>query len=90
MPTLETRRLLIRPFFMDDLQPIHRLLDVDLREAELLGDASGVTLEVEADISLVYLQKKDCLSICVKSAEKHILYHIRYRINQCMTPSGYL
>src|SRR5437879_8484083 len=35
MPTLETPRLIIRPFSMDDLQPIHRLLDVELREAEL-------------------------------------------------------
>ena len=35
MPTLETQRLVIRPFSMDDLHPMHRLLDVDLREVEL-------------------------------------------------------
>jgi len=35
MPALETARLTIRPFFMDDLQSIHRILDVELKQAEL-------------------------------------------------------
>ena len=35
MPILETERLWIRPFVMDDLHEVHRLLDVDLRDAEL-------------------------------------------------------
>jgi hypothetical protein len=48
MPTLETRRLLIRPFSMDDLQPMHRLLDVDLREAEL-GTVGAQTLPERAE-----------------------------------------
>src|SRR5215831_14836300 len=47
MPTLETRRLVIRPFSMDDLYPIHRLLDVELREAEL-GTAGVQTLHERA------------------------------------------
>ena len=47
MPTLETPRLVIRPFFLDDLQPIHRLLDVELREAEL-GTAGVQTLRERA------------------------------------------
>jgi RimJ/RimL family protein N-acetyltransferase len=34
MPTLETERLLIRPFAVDDLEAIHQLLDIDLREAD--------------------------------------------------------
>ena len=34
MPTLETERLLIRPFAEDDLGAIHQLLDLDLREAD--------------------------------------------------------
>jgi ribosomal-protein-alanine N-acetyltransferase len=38
MPTLETLRLLIRPFVMDDLPDIHRFLDVELREADLSAD----------------------------------------------------
>src|SRR5215831_15930721 len=47
MPTLETRRLVIRPFTMDDLQPMHRILDVELREAEL-GTAGVQTLHERA------------------------------------------
>ena len=35
MPALETRRLLIRPFVIEDLQDVHRLLDIELVEAEL-------------------------------------------------------
>ena len=34
MPPLETERLMIRPFTMDDLDVVHRLLDVDLRDAD--------------------------------------------------------
>jgi RimJ/RimL family protein N-acetyltransferase len=34
MPTLETPRLVIRPFAMNDLDRIHRILDVEWREAE--------------------------------------------------------
>jgi ribosomal-protein-alanine N-acetyltransferase len=35
MPTLETDRLLIRPFAIDDLDAVYQLFDVELREAEL-------------------------------------------------------
>lgn len=35
MPVLETARLQIRPFMMDDLDEVHRLLDIELRDAEL-------------------------------------------------------
>lgn len=35
MPILETARLQIRPFVMEDLDAVHRLLDVELRDAEL-------------------------------------------------------
>jgi ribosomal-protein-alanine N-acetyltransferase len=38
MPTLETTRLLIRPFVMEDLQDVHQLLDVDLAEVHLGTD----------------------------------------------------
>jgi RimJ/RimL family protein N-acetyltransferase len=34
MPTLETERLLIRPFGMDDLETIYQILDVELSEAD--------------------------------------------------------
>jgi RimJ/RimL family protein N-acetyltransferase len=33
METLETARLLIRPFTMDDLEEVHRLLDLDIQWA---------------------------------------------------------
>jgi [ribosomal protein S5]-alanine N-acetyltransferase len=38
MPPLETTRLLIRPFIMEDLQDVHQLLDIDLGEAKLGTD----------------------------------------------------
>jgi len=38
MPPLETIRLLIRPFVMEDLQDVYRLLDVELAEAHLGTD----------------------------------------------------
>jgi RimJ/RimL family protein N-acetyltransferase len=38
MPILETVRLLIRPFVMEDLADVYRLLDVELRDADLGTD----------------------------------------------------
>ena len=35
MPVLETKRLLIRPFTMDDLVDAHQLFDIDLHDASL-------------------------------------------------------
>jgi hypothetical protein len=34
MPILETARLLIRPFVMEDLADAHRLFDVELRDTD--------------------------------------------------------
>jgi RimJ/RimL family protein N-acetyltransferase len=48
MPTLETLRLVIRPFSLDDLYPMHRLLDVELREVEL-GTVGAQTLHERAE-----------------------------------------
>lgn len=38
MPVLETARLLIRPFKLDDLPDVHRLFDVELQDADLRTD----------------------------------------------------
>lgn len=38
MPVLETTRLLIRPFAMEDLPNVHRLFDIDLQDADLGTD----------------------------------------------------
>jgi ribosomal-protein-alanine N-acetyltransferase len=38
MPVLETVRLRIRPFVMEDLDGVHRLLDVELRETDLRAE----------------------------------------------------
>ena len=38
MPSLETTRLIIRPFVMDDLADVHRLFDLELNAAELRTD----------------------------------------------------
>lgn len=35
MPDLETERLLVRPFCMDDLAAVHQLLDIDLSTADM-------------------------------------------------------
>lgn len=35
MPTLETERLVIRPFTLDDLDALYQILDVDLGDADL-------------------------------------------------------
>lgn len=47
MPVLETLRLRIRPFFPDDLHLVHRILDVELQDAEL-GTAGVQTLDERA------------------------------------------
>jgi ribosomal-protein-alanine N-acetyltransferase len=44
MPILETNRLLVRPFVLEDLQDAHRLFDIELREADL-GSEKMDTLE---------------------------------------------
>ena len=40
MPPLETLRLIIRPFCMDDLQPVHQLLDVELAAADFATEGA--------------------------------------------------
>lgn len=44
VPVLETARLLVRPFTMDDLPAVHQLMDVDLAETEL-GTAGAMALD---------------------------------------------
>lgn len=34
MENLETVRLIIRPFMMDDLQAVHQILDIDLKDSD--------------------------------------------------------
>ena len=38
VPILETTRLVIRPFVMEDLPDVHRLLDIELHDADLHAD----------------------------------------------------
>jgi RimJ/RimL family protein N-acetyltransferase len=47
VPPLETDRLVIRPFVMDDLDAIHRILDIELAEAET-GTEGAKTREERA------------------------------------------
>jgi hypothetical protein len=37
MPILETARLTIRPFIMNDLRAIHEILDIELADADFGG-----------------------------------------------------
>lgn len=48
MPTLETRRLRVRPLAMDDLPDVHQLLDVDLAEADFGSEGAKALAEREA------------------------------------------
>ena len=48
MPTLETERLIIRPFAMGDLEAIHRILDVELAEADF-GSEGAKTLDARRE-----------------------------------------
>ena len=48
MPTLATKHLLIRPFEMEDLTEVHRLLDIELRLSNL-GAEKMETLEERAE-----------------------------------------
>jgi RimJ/RimL family protein N-acetyltransferase len=45
MPALETERLLIRPFVMEDLQDAHHLFDIELRHAEMHSEKMGTLAE---------------------------------------------
>ena len=47
VPPLETDRLVIRPFVMDDLDAIHRILDIELAEAQT-GTEGAKTREERA------------------------------------------
>ena len=47
VPTLETERLLIKPFTMDDLEEIHQLLDRDLISAEFGTEGAKARKERE-------------------------------------------
>ena len=40
MPPLETPRLIIRPLILDDLDAVHRILDVELRDADFGNEAA--------------------------------------------------
>jgi RimJ/RimL family protein N-acetyltransferase len=42
VPILETERLIVRPFTLDDLDEVHQLLDVDLHDADF-GSEGAVT-----------------------------------------------
>jgi [ribosomal protein S5]-alanine N-acetyltransferase len=44
MPPLETARLLIRPFVMTDLEPLHQIVDVELCEADF-GNEGAQSLD---------------------------------------------
>ncbi|HET7087649.1 MAG TPA: GNAT family N-acetyltransferase [Anaerolineae bacterium] len=48
MPALETERLIIRPFAMDDLDAIHRILDVELAEVDF-GSEEAKTLDARRE-----------------------------------------
>jgi RimJ/RimL family protein N-acetyltransferase len=47
VPALETERLLIRPFSMQDLDAIHQILDIDLMTADMGGEQAKTRQERE-------------------------------------------
>lgn len=48
MPALETARLTVRPFALDDLAAIHQILDVELAEADFGSESAYSLAEREA------------------------------------------
>lgn len=48
MPPLETSRLLVRPFAMDDLAAVYRILDVELADSPVGGESLPSMAEREA------------------------------------------
>lgn len=48
MPTLETERLIVRPFAMDDLDAVHQILDIELSEAGFGADGAKALEERRA------------------------------------------
>lgn len=48
MPVLETERLIVRPFAMDDLDDIHRILDIELADADM-GDEGAQALDARRE-----------------------------------------
>ncbi len=74
MNNLETTRLIIRPFTMDDLEAVHQLLDLDLHWS---GD--GISIEqrwekLQLQVSLAQWTTTDCLygdrAIVLKESEQ--------------------
>src|SRR5438309_1255234 len=45
VPPLETQRLIIRPYSMDDLDAVYQLLDVDLSAADYGSEGAGTRAE---------------------------------------------
>ena len=45
MPALETERLLIRPFVMEDLMDAHHLFDIELHDADLHSETMETLAE---------------------------------------------
>jgi ribosomal-protein-alanine N-acetyltransferase len=48
VPTLETERLLIRPFSMDDLEDVFRLFDIELSSADFGSEGAKTFLDRES------------------------------------------
>jgi RimJ/RimL family protein N-acetyltransferase len=64
MPPIETPRLTIRPFVMDDLPEVYQLLDVDLRQADI-GSEPRSSLE----------ERREWLRWCVLNYEQLALLY---------------
>ncbi len=47
MPVLETGRLIIRPFVLEDLSDVHRLLDIELHEGNAPGSPDSLAERTE-------------------------------------------
>ncbi len=82
MPHLETARLIIRPFVMEDLPDIHRLFDIELSAVDLRTDKMETMKERAEWLQWAVLNYKQLAklhqppsgdrAIILKSTERHI------------------
>ena len=63
MPALATERLLIRPLTLDDLPAIHRILDVELAEADFGGDGAQTLADRRAWLEWTVLAYQQLASL---------------------------
>lgn len=64
MPTLETDRLLVRPFNPEDLTPVHQILDVELGDADFGYEGTKALDERESWLRWTMTSYEELAKLC--------------------------